>query len=143
MNSNFKKDSISRGSDQIGLLLWDGNCGFCTLAHKVLNEKDQQSFLKFRKLQDTNLSKRGPYKNRDFDTLYFISKQGVKFTHARAFFEAMAVLPGVWGVVGRAFANRFFGFIGYPFYRVIAENRGKISQLLRLMPREVSILTKE
>ncbi|MFW9778343.1 MAG: thiol-disulfide oxidoreductase DCC family protein [Candidatus Heimdallarchaeota archaeon] len=132
MHSSSNNEINTSASDQRSLLLWDGNCGFCNLAKGILNEKDKFSLIRFRKLQDPKLSMNGSYTNRDYETLYFISNKGVRFTHARAFFEAMAVLPGLWGVAGRAFANRFFGFIGFPFYLLISKNRKRISHWLRL-----------
>ncbi|MFW9854840.1 MAG: thiol-disulfide oxidoreductase DCC family protein [Candidatus Thorarchaeota archaeon] len=136
MHSNLNNEIDPTNSDQRSLLLWDGNCGFCNLAKGILNKKDKFSLIRFKKLQETKLPISGSSTNRDYDTLYFISNKGVRFTHARAFFEAMAVLPGFWGVVGRAFANGFFGFLGYPFYLFIAKTRKRISSWFRLNPED-------
>lgn len=111
-----------------GTVLWDGECGLCTITQRFLRNKDVHSNLRFEKLQKIKFS---ASKNKSFDTLVYLSNDGRNYIEARAVFEILRGLPGFWGAVGEVLSNSIINSISSPFYRFIARYRFVISNLLQ------------
>lgn len=64
--------------------------------------------------------------------MHLIDSQGCQFSGARAVFQALRHLPGIWGSVGAVFSNPLLSWIAEPFYRMVANHRETVSRMLRM-----------
>ncbi len=121
--------------DRKELVIFDGNCGFCTAASSELETLDKEDALKFVPFQDPSVQ-RGLNlpKSNQLDYMFFVDQHGQIYKGAKAVFEAMKRLPGFWGAVGQVFSHRVFMPISELIYGFIARKRFLISRLLRLKP---------
>lgn len=115
-------------------VLFDGDCGVCQALKQFAESHDTTGHLTFTPFQTADLENLSPGLTREMagQALYFIRADGQRFRGARAVFETMKHLSGLWGPVGAALSLPLLSWLAEPFYRLFARHRTRISQLLGL-----------
>ena len=124
---------VSHPADLI--VIFDGNCGICQALRRRAEAYDSAGRLRFVANQSIDLDALAPGLTPDMARRALVAVRPAdnrRWRGARAVFEAMRRLPGVWGVIGRIGALPPVSLLAEPFYRVIAHHRGTISRYLGL-----------
>ena len=97
--------------------------------------------MEFVPFQTANLERIAPGLTMEMasQTLHFVRSDGRRFRGARATFETLRRLPGVWGILGVTGSFLPLSLLAEPFYRIFASHRGTISQLMGLNRCEVPL----
>jgi predicted DCC family thiol-disulfide oxidoreductase YuxK len=116
------------------IVLYDGDCGVCTALKKEAQRRDAAARLRFIAYQAADLEQISPGLTREMAgrVLYLVQPDGQRFAGARAVFETMRRLPGLWRLIGAIGAFPPLSLLAEPFYRLVARNRGRISRWLGL-----------
>lgn len=117
-----------------GIVLFDGECGICNASREWAEARDRAGRLKFIPFQVADLDALSPglTPEKASRSAYFIWPDGRRVGGARAIFETLKRLPGLWGVVGMVWALPPLWIVAEPFYRLISRNRARISAWLGL-----------
>jgi predicted DCC family thiol-disulfide oxidoreductase YuxK len=115
-------------------VIFDGNCGVCMALKDWAVGRDSAGNLEFVAYQTGNLADISPGLTPELasQALYFVGRDGQRFHGARAVFETMRRLPGLWGVLGTVLSFPPLSFMAEPFYYFFARNRGRFSHWLGL-----------
>jgi predicted DCC family thiol-disulfide oxidoreductase YuxK len=115
-------------------VIFDGDCGICQALRRRVQALDTGGNLRFVPYQTGDLQAAAPGLTRELASrsLIFVRDDGRRFQGARAAFETLRQLPGLWGVIGSIAAFPPLSLLAGPFYRLIARNRGAISRRLGL-----------
>lgn len=116
------------------LVLYDGACGICqafALWLMRLDRSQRLSLIPYQRADLHQLAPGVPQKAVE-QALHTIDPSGHAHRGARAVFEALRRLPGIWGVVGTLLANPFLSALSEPFYRLIARYRSTVSKLMKI-----------
>lgn len=114
------------------VLVYDGACGFCTWSAEWVLAHDQHHRLRFTPYQAADLDTLSPGLTAEMAerSVYLVRRDGRRYHGARAVFETLRRLPGVWRVIGTIGAFPPFSLLAQPFYRLFAANRTLISTRL-------------
>lgn len=115
-------------------MIFDGDCGICQALRQKVQALDTAQKLRFIPYQADELETAAPGLSRELASrsLVFVRGDGRRFRGARAAFETLRHLPGVWGMIGWIASLPPLSLLAEPFYRLIARNRGAISRRLGL-----------
>jgi predicted DCC family thiol-disulfide oxidoreductase YuxK len=115
-------------------VIFDGDCGVCTALKNWAEGFDADGRLEFVAFQTADLDSisLGLTAEMTSQALYFVQQDGKRFGGARALFETMRRLPGVWGIMGSIWAFPPLSLLAEPFYRLFARYRGYVSRRLGL-----------
>jgi predicted DCC family thiol-disulfide oxidoreductase YuxK len=115
-------------------VLFDGDCGVCQGLKQFAESHDTTGRLTFAPFQTADLDNLSPGLSRKMagQALYFIRADGQRFRGAKAVFETMKRLPGLWSLVGAVLSLPLLSWLAEPFYRLFARRRARISQALSL-----------
>lgn len=121
-------------SDDPLLVLFDGDCGLCQALRRWVEARDAAGRLRLIPYQHADLDAVAPglipaMANR---AVYALRPDGQCWHGARACFEALRRLPGVWGVIGMVGALPPVSLLAGPIYRLVADHRAAISRRLGL-----------
>lgn len=112
------------------LIIYDGECGICDRARLWTSARIKSGEFVFIPYQDfEQLDSELPF-GKDKASKAVVMVDRVRMKHyfgARAAFEIMKLLPGIYGFIGSLLSNSFVAALAAPFYRLIAANRRKIS----------------
>jgi predicted DCC family thiol-disulfide oxidoreductase YuxK len=113
------------------LVIFDGDCGICTWSAEWIEARDsQQQALAVEPYQTTDLERYDLTPEQTSRSVYLALPDGTTYKEARAVFETLKRLPGIYGVVGALLANPAAARLARPVYRWVARNRTTISQRL-------------
>jgi predicted DCC family thiol-disulfide oxidoreductase YuxK len=126
------------------IVIYDGECGICNALRRWAEQRDAANRLQFAPNQTADLDALAPGLTREMASraVYAVRSDGQRWYGARAIFETLRRLKGVWGVVGSVGAVPVISWIAEPFYRVVAFHRARISRWMGLdvcrieLPRE-------
>lgn len=115
-------------------VIYDGECGICSETRLWCEARDRADRMTFVPFQTADLAELSPGLTRAEAArrAILVRPDGVRYGGARAAFEVLKRLPGLWGVIGWLGANPVVSLIVEPFYRVIAANRHRLSARLGL-----------
>ncbi|MGD8623135.1 MAG: DUF393 domain-containing protein [Anaerolineae bacterium] len=115
-------------------VLYDGDCGICTALKDEARRRDTAGRLRFIAYRAADLEEISPGLTPEMagQALYLVQPDGRRFAGARAVFETMRRLPGIWRPLGAMGAWPPLSLLAEPFYRLVARNRGRISRWLGL-----------
>lgn len=121
-------------ADDVVTVIYDGECGICEALKQRAAALDVRGRLHFVTYQAADLDALVPgltaaQASRAVATIH---PDGRTWTGARAFFEAMGRLPGVWGKIGQIGAFPVLSWLAEPIYRLVAARRAMISRWLGL-----------
>jgi predicted DCC family thiol-disulfide oxidoreductase YuxK len=126
------------------IVIYDGDCGICNESRAWAEARDRAERIDFLPFQTADLGAISPGLTREMAgrMAYFVCPDGSRHGGARAVFETLKRLPGVWGIIGRVGANPVISSVVEPFYRVFAANRHRVSAWLglavcRVPPRQL------
>jgi predicted DCC family thiol-disulfide oxidoreductase YuxK len=110
-------------------VVFDGTCGICTAATAWVKQQDDDGKLNVIPYQHAAPGALSPGLTAEMcsKSVYLVLPDGRRFKEARASFETLKRLPGVYGVIGWLLANPVFAVLGAPFYRLVAHNRTQVS----------------
>jgi predicted DCC family thiol-disulfide oxidoreductase YuxK len=116
------------------IVFYDGACGICQSFASWLMGLDGAQSLNLVAYQQLEPSEFPAPLTPEMtqQAMHLLDSQGNLFRGARAVFEAMRALPGLWGFMGAVFSNHLMSSIAEPFYRLVANHRTAISRLLGL-----------
>jgi predicted DCC family thiol-disulfide oxidoreductase YuxK len=133
--ASMKIDPVSASSiTSPSIVFYDGTCGICQSFASWLMGLDQARGLSLVAYQQIDPSELPAPLTPEMtqQAMHLLDSQGNLYRGARAVFEAMRSLPGLWGCMGTVFSNRLMSSIAEPFYRLVANRRTVISRLLGL-----------
>jgi len=115
-------------------VLFDGDCGVCQKLAQMAADRDPAHRLRFSAFQRADLAALSPGLTRDMAarSVYVVAPDGARWRGARAVFEIMRRLPGVWGWLGRIGALPPVSLLAEPVYRLAAHHRTRLSRWLGL-----------
>jgi predicted DCC family thiol-disulfide oxidoreductase YuxK len=115
-------------------VIYDGDCGVCRALKDWAMGRDTAKNLEFIAFQRGNLEDISPGLTPELvsKALYYVSDDGRRFHGARAVFETLRHLPGIWGILGTILSFPPLSLMAEPFYHLFARNRGRISHWLGL-----------
>jgi predicted DCC family thiol-disulfide oxidoreductase YuxK len=126
------------------MVIYDGDCGICNESRAWAEARDRAERLEFVPFQTADLGAISPGLTPEMASrmAYFVRPDGSRHGGARAVFETLKRLPGVWGIIGWIGANPVISGVVEPFYRLFAANRHRVSAWLglavcRIPPREL------
>lgn len=110
-------------------VIYDGECGVCSRSVLWAAARDAGGRLRFVPNQTADLAAIAPGLTRAeaAKSVYAARPDGTTYHGARAIFEMLRCLPGVWHVVGWIGALPPLSLLAEPVYRVFAHNRGRVS----------------
>jgi predicted DCC family thiol-disulfide oxidoreductase YuxK len=116
------------------IVVFDGACGVCTALKDWVARQDRADRLAFVPFQAADLGELAPGLTPQMagQALHFLGRDGERHRGARAAFETLRRLPGIWGAIGAIGAWPPLSLLAEPFYRLFARYRGVISQKLGL-----------
>lgn len=116
------------------IVIFDRECGICQFLKAHAEKRDTKQNLHFMAYQETDLATLSPGLTKEMAarSMYFIQTHGNRYLGAKAFFETMKRLSGIWSVVGSIFSFTPLALLVEPLYRIIAKNRMHISRWLGL-----------
>lgn len=111
-------------------VVFDGDCGVCQALAQALADRDRHRRLRFTAYQRTDLDALSPGLTREMAScsVYAIAPDGSRWHGARAVFQMVRQLPGVWGWIGRIGALPPVSVLAEPFYQLVARNRMRLSR---------------
>jgi predicted DCC family thiol-disulfide oxidoreductase YuxK len=112
-------------------VVFDGDCGICTSSANYISKRDKAG--KFRVVPSQAIDRKAEFPMFDesvYETSVIFRRNGRVYTESRAVFEIMKSMGGIFSFFGFFLANKFISFLFRPFYRLVARNRAKISQML-------------
>lgn len=115
-------------------VIFDGECGICNASREWAQARDRAGRLRFIPYQTADLDALSPGLTREMASrsAYFIFPDGRRVGGARAVFETLRRLPGVWRMVGIVMAQPPFWLLAEPLYYLVAHNRARLSTWLGL-----------
>jgi acetyl esterase len=115
-------------------VIYDGDCGVCVVLKDWVAGRDTAGNLEFITFQTGNLEEISPGLTPELasQALYLVGRDGRRFRGARAVFETMRRLLGLWGALGTVLSFPPLSFMAEPFYYLFARNRGRFSHWLGL-----------
>lgn len=120
---------MSASAGAAGTVIFDGDCGICTATARWIEAKDTRHSLTVIPYQLADLERLSPGLTPQMtaQSVYLVLSGGKRYKEARAVFEILKRLPGIWAGLGWLLANPLFGVLGAPFYRLVAINRTRLS----------------
>jgi predicted DCC family thiol-disulfide oxidoreductase YuxK len=117
-----------------GIVVYDSDCGICNASREWAETRDWDRRLQFLPYQTADLETLSPGLDREMASrsAFFIYPGGRRVSGARAIFETLRRLPGVWGIIGLIMARPPFWLLAEPLYYLVARNRACISARLGL-----------
>jgi predicted DCC family thiol-disulfide oxidoreductase YuxK len=117
-----------------GIVIFDGECGICNAVREWAEARDHAGRLRFVAYQTADLDSLSPGLTRRMASrsVYFIYSDGRRVGRARAVFEMLRRLSGVWRSVGMVMVQLPFWPLAEPFYNLVARNRARLSARLGL-----------
>lgn len=117
-----------------GVVVFDGGCGICNAARKWIEARDHSGGISFVAYQTADLDRLSPGLTRRAAgrSVFYVYPDGRRVGGARAVFETLRQLPGMWGIIGRVMARPPFWLLAEPFYYLVARNRAHLSVWLGL-----------
>jgi predicted DCC family thiol-disulfide oxidoreductase YuxK len=111
--------------EDMSRVIFDGDCPVCTTLKDFVEERDSEEALNFIPFQSEAFQEVVPglSKKEASQALFIISENGERLRGARAVFEVLSQMPGLWGVIGKMLRLPPFYWIAEPFYRLFARHR--------------------
>ncbi len=121
--------------DETLVVLYDADCGICTQVSRALLRLDARRLLVLLPLQSAEVAD-APPREELADSLHAVDAAGNWFRGARATVEIARRLPALWIVSAVAHLPGAMTILELG-YRVVAANRRRLSDLLRLKACQV------
>ena len=130
--TNDKQRTIMHQPSSI--VIYDGMCGICDALRQRAVRRDRFRRLEFVPYQTADLAQLAPGLTREQASraLVIVLPDGSRHYGARAFFETMRHLPGLWHALGTAGSWPPIVWLAEPVYRMVAHHRARISRWLGL-----------
>ncbi|QTV05564.1 thiol-disulfide oxidoreductase DCC family protein [Faecalibacter bovis] len=117
------------------VVIYDGDCGFCSFWVQWLLNKDKNNILKFASLQGSygqEFLKKNNLNTTDFDTIYYHKEEGIFYDKSNAILEILSSLGGLYSLM-KVF-KIIPRFIRDEVYMLVSKNRKKFAQNNCLLP---------
>lgn len=103
-------------------VIYDGECPVCISLKDFCESK--MAGVEYTPFQNIDQAKEAR------GSLYVVGNNGISKHGARAVFEIMRQMSGLWGILGYVFSLPPFVWIAEPCYRLFARHRHTVSRLL-------------
>lgn len=115
-------------------VIYDGACGICDALRGAIERRDRAGALRLVPYQTADLDAIAPglTRNQASRSVILVAPDGTRRQGARAIFETLCRLPGVWRVIGKVGALPPISLAAEPFYRLVARHRARLSRWLGL-----------
>jgi predicted DCC family thiol-disulfide oxidoreductase YuxK len=111
--------------DGNGLLVFDGDCGFCTASARWIEARLPES-VPVEPWQSLDLEELGLTEHDVTTAAWWIDATGGRHRGHAAIGRALIEAGGVWGLVGRLIVTPPISWIARPVYALIARNRHRL-----------------
>ena len=120
-------------SEPVRHVVYDADCAVCRAFRRWAKSRDRHSQLAFVPNDDPELEEmgRGVDPSRAVRSIAVVMPNGKVVWGARAIFETVGALPGMWGSMGSVLALPPLYWLAEPFYRLFARNRGRFARFVR------------
>lgn len=113
------------GSLGAPILIFDGDCGFCTWAVQVTQQRIRPRAV-IRPWQHINLNEIGVTREQCAEAVQWVDTSGAVFSGGRAVSQALLVSPMPWSALGRFFTLPGVRSLVDLVYRGVAANRSRL-----------------
>jgi len=107
------------------LLVFDGDCGFCTTAARWIERRLPES-APVKPWQSLDLQEFGLTLDDATSAAWWIDNSGQSHRGHMAIGHALRAVGGFWGVVGRVIIVPPFSWLGRPVYWLVAKYRYRL-----------------
>ncbi|MDX6588991.1 MAG: hypothetical protein QOI84_265 [Solirubrobacterales bacterium] len=106
------------------MLLYDGDCAFCTTSARVLERIGPDAEIVAWQL--TDLAELGMTEERAAETVQWVAVDGTVRSGHEAIAAALSTAGGIWRIVGRMFLLPGISWMAARAYRLVADNRHRL-----------------
>jgi predicted DCC family thiol-disulfide oxidoreductase YuxK len=106
------------------VLVYDGDCGFCTKCVRVLERIGPEG--EIVAWQSTDLAKLGLTEEQAAAAVQWVSSDGTVRSGHEAIAAALRTAGGAWQIVGRAILLPGISWLAARVYRLVADNRHRL-----------------
>lgn len=135
-NSNNIDTLFSVKSNMVrDIIIYDGNCGICNYIVEWIRENDKSGKLDYlpNQMLESEISLKGIKKeDASRSVILYCPNEMILYKEARAVFEILKRLKGMWHFIGAVHSNPVSSTIALPIYRFVSTNRANISKILGL-----------
>jgi predicted DCC family thiol-disulfide oxidoreductase YuxK len=125
---------VSQRLDTNLIMIYDGECGICQALRRWAEARDTARRMRFVPNQTADLDTLSPGLTRAMaaQTVIAVRSDGRRWHGARAIFEMLRRLPGIWRLIGVIGALPVIRWLAEPFYRIVAHHRARLSRWVGL-----------
>lgn len=106
------------------VLLYDGDCGFCTTCVRVLERTGPDAEIVAWQL--TDLAELGITERRAADAVQWVQIDGTIRSGHEAIAAALTTARGIWKIIGRTVLLPGISWMAAKLYRLVADNRYRL-----------------
>jgi predicted DCC family thiol-disulfide oxidoreductase YuxK len=106
------------------MLLYDGDCGFCTTCARALERTGPDAEIVAWQL--TNLAELGITEERAADAVQWVQTDGATRSGHEAIASVLNTAGGIWKIIGRTILLPGISSIAAKLYRLVAANRYRL-----------------
>ena len=111
-------------------VIYDGECGLCNALRQWVETRDTANHVHFEPNQTADLNTIAPRLTRAMvhHAVVTVRSDGEHWRGARAIFETLRHLPGLWHAIGSIGAVPVISGLAEPFYQIVAHHRARLSR---------------
>ena len=117
-----------------GIVIFDGECTVCQAYRRFTQSRSSDGLFEFVPFQTADLQSLSPGLTYEMaeKVMHVVRPDGKLLSGARAFFEVVRYMSGLWGLFGRIWAWPPLSWLAEPFYQLGSKNRPFIARLFKL-----------
>lgn len=106
------------------VLLYDGDCGFCTTCARLLERTGPEAAIVAWQL--TDLAKLGVTEGQAAEAVQWVQVDGTISSGHEAIAAVLSAAGGIWKIIGRTLLLPGISWIAAKLYRLVADNRYRL-----------------
>jgi predicted DCC family thiol-disulfide oxidoreductase YuxK len=137
----YARSSVGRVLRERPVLVYDGDCAFCTTCVRLLERIGPDAEIVAWQL--TDLAELGITEEQAADAVQWIQTDGTVRSGHEAIAAALKTAGRIWQIVGRIFLLPGISWIAAKVYRLVADNRSRLPGGTPACARSSGRATKE
>lgn len=117
-------DNVQTGRRERPVLLYDGDCGFCTTCVRLLERIEPDAEIIAWQL--TDLAELGITEEQAADAVQWVQIDGAISSGHEAIAAVLSTAGGIWKIIGRTILVPGISWMAAKLYRLVADNRYRL-----------------